>query len=129
MAARARSYQHRCCHYLPTAAETVISYSTWPEAHKQRPKLRAVAAVLQQDTSAIVTLKSSGIDSPAKVREDGVGGQGCRRVRACQMGLAVQAARPTAARLSFRPHVQHNSWRASGMRRTPHALRAASCSA
>lgn len=29
--------------------------------------LQAVAAVLQQDTSAIVTLKSSGIDRPAKL--------------------------------------------------------------
>lgn len=48
-------------------AESVISYATWPEAHKQRPKLRAVAAVLQADTSAVVTLQSSGIDRPAKV--------------------------------------------------------------
>lgn len=54
---------------LPThpPAESVISYNTWPAEHKERPKLRAVAAVLQQDTSAIVTLKSSGIDRPAKV--------------------------------------------------------------
>ena len=48
--------------------ESVISYHTWPREHKERPKLRAVAALLQHDTSAIVTLKSSGIDRPAKVR-------------------------------------------------------------
>ena len=62
------------CALIPSAsllrlqtAESVISYNTWPAEHKARPKLRAVAAVLQQDTSAIVTLKSSGIDRPAKV--------------------------------------------------------------
>lgn len=51
--------------------ESVISYHTWPREHKERPKLRAVAALLQQDTSAIVTLKSSGIDRPAQVRAVG----------------------------------------------------------
>lgn len=30
----------------------------------QRPRVQAVAALLAQDTSAIVTLKSSGLDSP-----------------------------------------------------------------
>jgi hypothetical protein len=30
--------------------------------------MQAVAALLQQDTSAVVTLKSSGIDRPSKVR-------------------------------------------------------------
>ena len=91
----------------------MISYNTWPEADKKRPKLKvrgggscnrlhgsqsvagcrpyvpvhqrptrppttppasvaaaalqAVAALLQEDNSAIVTLKSSGIDRPAKV--------------------------------------------------------------
>ncbi|KAI7841695.1 hypothetical protein COHA_004562 [Chlorella ohadii] len=48
-------------------SESVISYHTWPREHKERPKLRAVAALLQRDTSAIVTLKSSGIDRPAKL--------------------------------------------------------------
>ncbi|KAL4444363.1 hypothetical protein ABPG75_012100 [Micractinium tetrahymenae] len=48
-------------------SESVISYNTWPEADRKRPKLKAVAAVLQKDTSAIVTLKSSGIDRPAKL--------------------------------------------------------------
>jgi hypothetical protein len=88
------------------SAESVISYNTWPEADRKRPKLKvcaadcwlcmpwmafkhgstpylhrvllettfclvrvapqAVAALLQQDTSAVVTLKSSGIDRPAK---------------------------------------------------------------
>lgn len=33
-----------------------------------RPTTQAVAALLQRDTSAIVTLKSLGIDRPAKVR-------------------------------------------------------------
>lgn len=58
----ARLPSHCLCH-----PESVISYHTWPKEHKDRPKLRAVAALLQQDTSAIVTLKSSGIDRPAKV--------------------------------------------------------------
>jgi NitT/TauT family transport system substrate-binding protein len=43
----------------------VISYHTWPNAAK--PKLVAVAALLQNNQSAIVTLKSSGIDRPAKL--------------------------------------------------------------
>ncbi|EFN57875.1 hypothetical protein CHLNCDRAFT_57002 [Chlorella variabilis] len=50
-----------------TPSESVISYNTWPEADKKRPKLQAVAALLQQDTSAVVTLKASGIDRPAKL--------------------------------------------------------------
>ncbi|PSC72392.1 putative WD repeat-containing [Micractinium conductrix] len=48
-------------------SESVISYNTWPQADRPRPKLRAVAATLQQDLSAICTLASSGIDRPAKL--------------------------------------------------------------
>lgn len=47
-------------------SETVISYHLRPQSDP-KPKLQAVAAVLQQDTSAIVTLKSSGIDRPAQL--------------------------------------------------------------
>lgn len=39
-------------------SESVISYQTLPN----KPNLMAIAAILQTDTSAIVTLKSSGID-------------------------------------------------------------------
>ena len=39
-------------------SESVISYQTLPD----KPNLTAIAAILQEDTSAIVTLKSSGID-------------------------------------------------------------------
>jgi NitT/TauT family transport system substrate-binding protein len=39
-------------------SESVISYQTLPT----KPNLLAIAAILQADTSAIVTLKSSGID-------------------------------------------------------------------
>jgi NitT/TauT family transport system substrate-binding protein len=43
----------------------VISYQTWPNAEK--PKIVAVAALLQSNQSAIVTLQSSSIDRPAKL--------------------------------------------------------------
>ncbi|MBZ9779791.1 ABC transporter substrate-binding protein [Psychroflexus sp. CAK8W] len=39
-------------------SESVISYQTLPD----KPNLMAIAAILQEDTSAIVTLKTSGID-------------------------------------------------------------------
>lgn len=59
------------CSLIPSPSspttESVISYNTWPQADRPRPKLRAVAATLQQDLSAICTLASSGIDRPAKV--------------------------------------------------------------
>lgn len=42
-------------------SESVISYHTLPD----RPRLVAVAALVQRDTSAIVTLGSSGITRPA----------------------------------------------------------------
>ncbi len=44
-------------------SESVISQLTWPNG--SRPKIQAVAACLQDSTSAIVTLKSSGLDRPA----------------------------------------------------------------
>lgn len=53
------------CH-RPLLPRAVDSHHTWPGGAK--PKLCAVAALLQQDTSAIVTLASSGIDRPAKLQ-------------------------------------------------------------
>lgn len=81
---------------LPSPPESVISYHTWPREHKERPKLRAVAALLQRDTSAIVTLKSSGIDRPAKVGRGSDGGlaQRCQgRSRLLPMRAAPRPAR------------------------------------
>lgn len=45
-------------------SETVISHHTAPV---DKPALQAVAALLQDDLSAIVTLKTSGIDRPCKL--------------------------------------------------------------
>lgn len=47
-------------------SESCISHNLRPP-HHPKPALKAVAAVLQSDDSAIVTLKSSGIDRPAKL--------------------------------------------------------------
>lgn len=113
-------------------SESVISYATWPEAHKQRPKLRAVAAVLQADTSAIATLKSSGIDRPAKVRGRGLlrllrlqvcGCCGCRRVAGAWTadGHSCQPIAPP-------PLLLVRSSTASGTPRTPRVSRDALCS-
>jgi ABC-type nitrate/sulfonate/bicarbonate transport system substrate-binding protein len=44
-------------------SETIFSYHLPP----QRPKLVAVATVLQEDLSSIVTLRESGIDQPQKL--------------------------------------------------------------
>lgn len=49
-----------------TPTETVISYHLRPES-APKPAMKAVAALLQEDDSAIVTLGSSGIDRPAKL--------------------------------------------------------------
>lgn len=49
-----------------TPSETVISYATFPVS-EARPKIKAVAALLQDSTSAIVTLASSGIGRPAQL--------------------------------------------------------------
>lgn len=46
-------------------SESVISHATWPGGAK--PRLVAVAALLQGSQSAIVALASSGIDRPAKL--------------------------------------------------------------
>ncbi|KAI8472678.1 MAG: NMT1/THI5 like-domain-containing protein [Monoraphidium minutum] len=48
-----------------TPSESVVSWHTWPDGSK--PKIRAVAALLQGGAHAIVTLKASGIDRPAKL--------------------------------------------------------------
>lgn len=44
-------------HFAIAPSDTVISYQTLPE----KPNLTAIAAILQEDTSAIVSLTSSGI--------------------------------------------------------------------
>lgn len=59
-----------------TPSETVVSHNTWPDNSK--PKLKAVATLLQQDTSAIVTLKSSGLDRPSKLDGATYGSYGAR---------------------------------------------------
>ena len=50
--------------FAVTPSESAISFST---TDHEVPKLRAVAALVQGDTSAICTLTSSGIDRPAKL--------------------------------------------------------------
>eukprot|EP00898_Chlorokybus_atmophyticus_P007203 jgi/Chlat1/7484/Chrsp60S06994 len=50
-------------HFAISPSETVISYRTQPKDSSKSP-LIAVAAILQTDTSAIVTLKSSGKSRP-----------------------------------------------------------------
>ena len=50
-----------------TPSESVISFNTAPPS-LPKPAIMAVAALLQSDDSAIVTLKSSGIDRPAKLQ-------------------------------------------------------------
>ncbi|KAG7672991.1 hypothetical protein Ndes2526B_g08482 [Nannochloris sp. 'desiccata'] len=49
-----------------TPSETVISFNTRPPS-TPKPAIKAVATLLQRDDSAIVTLKSSGIDRPSKL--------------------------------------------------------------
>lgn len=53
---------------MPAAGQQ-LQFPIQPSAHSDNPllPLQAVAACLQEDSSAIVTLKSSGIDRPAKV--------------------------------------------------------------
>lgn len=48
-----------------TPSETIISYHTWPNGAK--PKIVAVAALLQSNQSAVVTLKSSGVERPSQL--------------------------------------------------------------
>jgi ABC-type nitrate/sulfonate/bicarbonate transport system substrate-binding protein len=52
--------------FAMNSPEGCIGWNT-PPPGSARPKLRAVAAMLQAQTSAIVTLKSSGLDRPAKL--------------------------------------------------------------
>ncbi|EFJ42027.1 hypothetical protein VOLCADRAFT_110035 [Volvox carteri f. nagariensis] len=55
------------CMFCVTPSESVISAHTWGDAPGAKPKLVAVAALLQDSTSAIVTLASSGITRPAQL--------------------------------------------------------------
>lgn len=50
-------------HFAVVPSETIVSYATQPHPIA-KPKLKAVAALLQRDPSAIATLKSSGISRP-----------------------------------------------------------------
>ena len=52
--------------FAMNSPEGCVGWNTPPPGSK-RPKLKAVAAMLQAQTSAIVTLKSSGLDRPAKL--------------------------------------------------------------
>ncbi|GMH43533.1 hypothetical protein BSKO_11455 [Bryopsis sp. KO-2023] len=58
-------------------SETVVSYATQPEG-SAKPKITAVAAVLQGSTSAVVTLKSGGIDRPSKLEGKNYASYGAR---------------------------------------------------
>lgn len=49
-----------------TPSESVVSSFTQPEGTPKK-QITAVAALLQQSASAIVTLKESGIDRPSKL--------------------------------------------------------------
>ncbi|KXZ43661.1 hypothetical protein GPECTOR_83g273 [Gonium pectorale] len=53
--------------FCVTPSESVISAHTWGDAPGAKPKLVAVASLLQDSTSAIVTLASSGIARPAQL--------------------------------------------------------------
>ena len=54
-------------HFGIAPSETVISCHTSDKPRQEGKRLVAVAALLQTQTSAIVTLKSSGIDSPKQL--------------------------------------------------------------
>jgi ABC-type nitrate/sulfonate/bicarbonate transport system substrate-binding protein len=53
--------------FAVTPSETVVSSATPPATGAPKPKLVAVAALQAKTTSAVVTLKSSGRDTPAKL--------------------------------------------------------------
>ncbi len=59
----AKKLSEKQVHLAVTPSESVISYHTLDNP----VPLKAIAAILQQDTSAIVTRKDSGIDRPAKL--------------------------------------------------------------
>mmetsp|Transcript_19011 Transcript_19011/g.57443 ORF Transcript_19011/g.57443 Transcript_19011/m.57443 type:complete len:344 (+) Transcript_19011:176-1207(+) len=50
-------------HFAVTPSETVVSYATQPDG-ASKPRIKAVASLLQRDPSAIVTLKKSGVARP-----------------------------------------------------------------
>ena len=52
--------------FAMNSPEGCVGWNT-PPPGSSRPKLKAVAAMLQAQTSAIVTLASSGLDRPAKL--------------------------------------------------------------
>eukprot|EP01052_Picozoa_sp_SAG31_P040743 SAG31_NODE_5981_length_2227_cov_3.720395_1_plen_367_part_00 len=52
--------------FAMNSPEGCVGWNT-PPPGSTRPKLKAIAALLQTQTSAIVTLKSSGLDRPAKL--------------------------------------------------------------
>lgn len=66
------------CILAITPTETVISHYLLPDGDSKKKDLVAVAALLQQDDSAIVTLRSSGIDRPQKLQGKRYGSYGAR---------------------------------------------------
>lgn len=66
------------CVVAITPTETVISHYLLPDGDSKKKDLVAVAALLQQDDSAIVTLRSSGIDRPQKLQGKRYGSYGAR---------------------------------------------------
>ena len=62
-----------------TPKESVVSFATAPPSKKAaHPDLVAVATINQSDTSAIATLKSSGIDRPSKLEGKAYGSYAAR---------------------------------------------------
>ena len=60
----ARQVAQRLAHFAVAPSESAVSFAT---TEPDKPRLVAVAALLQGSASAICTLKSSGIDRPAKL--------------------------------------------------------------
>ncbi|CAE7517718.1 thiY [Symbiodinium natans] len=60
----ARQVAQRAAHFAVAPSESAVSFAT---TEPDKPRLVAVAALLQGSASAICTLKSSGIDRPAKL--------------------------------------------------------------
>lgn len=54
-------------HFGICPSETVISCHTTDKPKPKGERIVSVAAILQTQTSAIVTLKTSGIDTPKKL--------------------------------------------------------------
>jgi hypothetical protein len=116
----------RCLHPTPVGVGIFESCKhsctpsrTGPPCLAAPLSLQAVAALLQQDTSAVVTLKSSGIDRPAKVRQ-GWTNLPCLRVLLVallrQPGWQVPTPCPSSASLAkCRERGQHE-WRGKASR-------------